>query len=444
MHQQYPTALQNTASRRWLIVMPAVFLMYMISFFDRVNIGMALPYISKELSLTTIQAGWLGGAFAWGYLFTQLIAGVLALRIGPRPLIGVSLVLFGGIAMVTGLARTFEELLAIRFLLGLAEGPIYAATSMLLAQWFIKSERGRAFGIWNLSVAAGGFLAGPVSAAVLAHYDWRAMMIIEGLPAWIFCIVWFYAIPKRLDTAKWLADNDRLAIERELADEQAGHEEKEASSWIVIFKEPSVWLLMAGFACSQIILYGLTLWLPTIFKSYSHLSGMMVGVLSGAPFVMSMFGVYYITSRSDKHGQERRWHTAIPMIVTGIALVTLSFVPEHLFALHIGLILAVGFMLKMPTPLVSSYLTEVLPLKKAVPAVGVVVGGGSFLGQFVGPLVIGYAKSLSAGFATSFGVLGLLGAIGGALIIAARPNSRTSGANACAAAAPSVAKSTQR
>ena len=75
---------KDTAKKRWLIIMPAVFVMYMISFFDRVNVGMALPYITKELTLNSVQAGWIGGAFAWGYIVTQLLAGYLALRAGPR------------------------------------------------------------------------------------------------------------------------------------------------------------------------------------------------------------------------------------------------------------------------------------------------------------------------------------------------------------------------
>jgi sugar phosphate permease len=409
----------DTGTRKWLIVMPAVFLMYMISFFDRVNIGMALPYITKELSLTSVQAGWIGGSFAWGYIVTQLLAGYLALRFGSRMLIGICLILFGGISILTGFTSTFEQLLGIRFLLGLAEGPIYAASSMLLAQWFIKSERGRAFGIWNLSVAVGGFLAGPVSAAILAHYDWRAMMIIEGLPAWGFCLVWFYAIPKSLKQAKWLSEPDREFIERNLAAEQALHKNTAVESWWMIFKEPMVWMLMIGFGSSQIILYGLTLWLPTIFKSYNQVGGMMIGVLSGAPFVMSMVGVFYITNRSDKHNQERRWHAAIPMIITGLVLIGLSQIPDSLFYVQIALIMAVGFMLKMPTPLISSYLTEILPLNKAIPAVGVVIGGGSFMGQFLGPLLVGYVKSIAVGYGPSFAALGVAGIFGGTLLILA-------------------------
>src|SRR3954468_4412088 len=94
------TITLNTGRKRWLIVLPAVFVMYTISFFDRVNVGMALPYIIKDLNLTPVEAGWIGGAFAWGYAITQLGAGYLALRFHSRQLIGLCLVLFGAAARV--------------------------------------------------------------------------------------------------------------------------------------------------------------------------------------------------------------------------------------------------------------------------------------------------------------------------------------------------------
>ncbi len=132
---------------RWVMVLPMVFVVYMLSYFDRVNIAMALPHMTSELQLTPVEAGWIGGSFAWGYALTQLMAGYFALKIGPRMLVAVCLFLFGGAAVLTGLTHSFWQVLTVRILLGCAEGPIYAATSMLLAQWFMKAERGRAFGI---------------------------------------------------------------------------------------------------------------------------------------------------------------------------------------------------------------------------------------------------------------------------------------------------------
>lgn len=248
------TEVRGVGRNRWLIVLPMTFAVYMLSYFDRVNIAMALPHMSKELGLTSVQAGWVGGAFAWGYAFTQLLAGWLSLKFGARRLVAICLLLFGGAAMLTGLAYSFWQILSVRVLLGCAEGPIYAATSMLLAQWFMKAERGRAFGIWNLGAPLGGFLAGLISGALISHYDWRVMLIAEGLPAWIFCAVWFKAIPSSLDLARWLGGEDRAFIERDLTAEQAAYAQPESDPWWTIFSEPAVWLLTIGFGLNTILL----------------------------------------------------------------------------------------------------------------------------------------------------------------------------------------------
>jgi MFS family permease len=406
----------NIGSKRWLVILPAAFLMYTISFFDRVNIGMALPYIAKELKLDSVEAGWIGAAFAWGYIVTQLGGGYLALKFGARRLIGICLVLFGAASCATGLASSFTELAAFRILLGLAEGPIYVATSMFLAQWFMKSERGRAFGLWNLAVPAGAFLAGPISGAILTHYDWRVMMMAEGLPAWIFAAIWFLAIPKSFDAANWLSEPDREIIRANLATEQATYRVPEVDPWWSIFTEPAVWFLTIGFALNGVLLYGTTLWLPTIMKSYGQLSPFAIGLYSGAPFIASMVGIWYISDHSDKHHQERRLHAAVPTALTGVFMIAAAFVPDHVFYLQIALFVILGFTLKMLNPMVFARLTEVLPMRKAVPAVAVVSGLGNFIGQFAGPLIVGYVKSASRDFFWSLLVLGMCALLGGLAI----------------------------
>ncbi|WP_051155345.1 MFS transporter [Noviherbaspirillum massiliense] len=401
---------------RWFTVLPTVFMVYMLSYFDRVNIGMALPHMTKELGLTSVQGGWIGGAFAWGYAFTQLLAGWLALKFGSRRLIAICLFLFGGAAMMTGMAHTFWEVIAVRILLGLAEGPVYAATSMLLAQWFMKAERGRAFGIWNLGAPLGGFLAGPISGAIIAHYDWRIMLVVEGLPAWLFCVILFKAIPKNLDSANWLPAQDRTLIKDTLDQEQANYKKPEVDPWWTIFSEPAVWWLTAGFGLNTILLYGITLWLPTIMKSYGQLSETMIGLFAGAPFVMTMLGIYYISRRSDRHGQERRWHAAVPTMITGLLVIAAAFVPLSLYYVQICLFILMGFTLKMLMPLVFSRLTEILPLRKAMPAVAVVSGVGNLIGQFLGPLLVGYVRSISSDYKTSLLMLGGFALLGGVAI----------------------------
>ena len=419
--------VDNSMGRsRWLVVLPMVFMVYMLAYFDRVNIGMALPHMSAELNLTPVQAGWIGGGFAWGYALTQLLAGWLALVFGPRRLIGMCLFLFGGAAMLTAFAQDFWQVLGVRILLGAAEGPVYAATSLLLAQWFIKAERGRAFGIWNLGAPLGGFLAGPISGALIAHHDWRIMLIVEGLPAWLLCLAWFKAIPSKIDTAKWLSGNDRETIQRELEREQADLRQPESDKWWTIFSELAVWWLTIGFGLNTILLYGITLWLPSIMKSYGQLSETMIGFISGAPFVMTMFGIWYICRRSDRHGMERRWHAAIPTMASGLIVIAAAMVPAPLFWIQIILFLMMGFTLKMLMPLIFARLTEILPTRKAMPAVAFVSGVGNLIGQFLGPLMVGYIRSVSSDYRMSLLFLGCCSLLGGIAIAFAKTGSEIS------------------
>ena len=207
MEQTAAQKVASSGSARWVRITLVTFLMYTISYFDRTNIGLALPSIRKELGIDAAQAGLVGGIFFWGYVITFLAGGWLVARYGARRVVLVSLICWGSAAMATGLVRTTNELLAVRLVLGVAEGPVWAAASSLTAAWFTRPERGKAFGLWTIASPLGALLAGPISGYLLAHHDWRAMMIIEGLPAWVWAAVWWSTIPKSISTTKWLTDD---------------------------------------------------------------------------------------------------------------------------------------------------------------------------------------------------------------------------------------------
>lgn len=421
--------LDSIGKARWLAVLPAVFIAYLISYFDRLNVAMALPHMAKDLHLTSVQAGWIAAVFAWGYAVTGIGGGYLALKFGPRRLIPVCLLLFGAAAMLSGGATTFLQMVAVRVLLGMAEGPINLSATLLLTQWFMKPERGRALGIFNLGAPVGALLAGPVSGILIAHFGWRVMLVAEGLPAWVLCLAWFKAIPESLDTAGWLSASDRHALKQNLEAEQAQYVKPKVDRWWTIFGEPAGWWLALGFGLAMILLYGTTLWLPTIMKSYGTLSDTEIGFLSGAPFAMSMLGIYYITRRSDKHGQERRLHAAVPTMATGILIILAALVPARLYFLQIALIIGSGFTVKMLLPLHEARFMEIFPLKKAVLAAAIFGGMGNLFGQFCGPLLVGYVRAMSPNFQPSLLILGVCGILGGLAIAASKTKAERLAAN---------------
>jgi sugar phosphate permease len=404
---------------RWMRIIPAVFLMYTISYFDRVNIGLAIPSMSKDLGLSPAQAGLAGGIFFWGYLITFLAAGWLAPRFGPRKTVFYSLLTWGFFAMLTGLVRNFNELLLVRFLLGAAEGPVWTSTAMLLAQWFLKKERARAFGLWNLCIPMGALLAGPISGFVLAHWDWRLMFVIEGLPAWIWAVVWWRAIPPALKEATWLDPIERDRVTAALAIEQAGLNPVANERWSVILRHPSVWLLLGGFSLVNMVSYGFTLWLPTALKSISTIGIAGIGLLSALPYLTAIIGLLAITRSSDRH-QERRLHAGIPMIMIGLLLLIGTIFGAQSVLLQMTAFTLMGFFLYMYLPLIFTLTTEILPQGISIPAIAFIGGVGNLFGGFVGPTMVGWLNGLTHSFTLAFSLLAICGMVGGCLVIAVR------------------------
>lgn len=402
---------------RWINILPIVFMMYTIAYFDRSNIGLALPYISKDLGLTPVQAGLISVVFTWGYAITQFLAGWLTLKLGARSVIGHALWLWGVAAVGASLVRSYEELLVARALLGLFEGPVFTATAVLLAEWFAKPERGRAFGIWNLSSPTGAFLAGPISGIILAHYDWRIMMFVEGLPAWFWMVLWWWRMPASIKQARWLPADERNALDAALAEEQSQLVSNEKSDkWWTIFMEPSVWLTLIGCTFISQLIAGYQLWLPSLLHSMSSLPIEMIGLLSGLPFLAGMLGIFLITYHSDRHGQERRWHAAIPTIITGLLLIIAMELPRNRVAMQITLLIAAGFTMKMFLPLIFTRLTETLPRAKAIIAVVFVNAVGNLLAGTLGPLIVGVIRQSTDSFDAAFLALGAGAVFGGMLL----------------------------
>src|SRR5882672_528884 len=114
-------------SLRWTRIIPVALIMYTIAFIDRTNISLALPRISRDLNLDPQQAGTVAGIFFWGYLALQIPGGHLAKYWSPKKFISVLLVAWATFAVGCGLVRTYQQLLILRLLLGVAESGVFPA-----------------------------------------------------------------------------------------------------------------------------------------------------------------------------------------------------------------------------------------------------------------------------------------------------------------------------
>src|SRR5579871_4007421 len=213
--------------QRWFRVISVAFIMYTIAFIDRTNISLALPSMVRDLHLTPTEAGNATGVFFWGYLVLQIPGGYLAEHWSAKRFVSILLVAWGLCFVSTAFVRTGEGFWWMRLLLGVAEGGVWPAVLVLLSHWFPSRERARANAFWMLCLPVAVVVSSPLSGWILGHWNWRVLLIVEGLFPFVWLAVWLGRISDYPRQAPWISKDERNYLEITLAGEAAEIERAE-------------------------------------------------------------------------------------------------------------------------------------------------------------------------------------------------------------------------
>jgi len=160
-----------------------------------------LPYIRDDLSLTYTQAGWLVSANSLAYGISQLPAGWLADRIGPRIVLTIGVGGVGVAGLLIGLAPTYVMLALFLVLLGMVGGGYHPAAAPLVSASVEAKNRGRALGLHQVGGSGSFFLAPLIAAGIASTFGWRGTFLAVCVPSIAFGIV-FYILLGRLGYSK--------------------------------------------------------------------------------------------------------------------------------------------------------------------------------------------------------------------------------------------------
>src|ERR1700757_4393330 len=150
-------------------LLPFLFLLYVIAFIDRINIGFAALTMNKELAITSQQFGFAAGIFFFGYFLFEVPSNLLLQKIGARIWITRILVTWGVLASLTGFVHTIHQLYIVRFLLGLAEAGYFPGIVLYLTYWFRQRERAQAVALFLTGLPATSIVGAPISGLILDH-----------------------------------------------------------------------------------------------------------------------------------------------------------------------------------------------------------------------------------------------------------------------------------
>ncbi len=255
-------AIPSAAGRvRWLIIFLA-FLGTTISYIDRANLGVAMPYLQRDLGLRPSTAGLVMGAFFWTYALGQLPSGWFVDRVGPRVAYTLAVVWWSSFTAATALARGFASLFGVRLLLGAGEAPAYPANAKVVSEWFPPAERAFATSIFDSGARVGPALALPLVSTVVAHFGWRASFLATGALGLAWALVWF-RVYRHPSQHPWVGKAERAHILVDANRSVPAHPEGRPIRWRDLFRYRTVWGLMLGFFCLSFVIYFFITWFPS-------------------------------------------------------------------------------------------------------------------------------------------------------------------------------------
>jgi MFS transporter, ACS family, tartrate transporter len=382
----------NTIQKMRLRILPFVFLLFVIAQLDRNNIGFAALTMNKELAISSQQYGLLFGIFFFGYFLFEIPSNLLLHKIGARVWIARILISWGIVAMLTGFVRSVHQLYVVRFVLGLAEAGYFPGIVLYLTYWFPRREQARAFALLVMANPVATILGAPVSALILDHVhwlgvsSWRWLLVLEGAPAIVCGVLTYFLLSNRPDEAKFLSADEKAQIGEELGREEHQKLEEHQYSVFQVLAGGRAWHLVLIYVGMMIGQYALTSWSPQLVRSLSaRYSNSMIGLLVGIPYLAGLAAMILVSRSSDRK-LERRYHTAIPALTGGLALLLLGTTRSPFYSVILLTFLAIGIysfygpFWALPCEFLTGF--------SAAAGIALVNSVGN-LGGFVGPYMIG-------------------------------------------------------
>jgi len=296
--------LRRKVARR---VLPLVFLLYIVAYLDRANVGFAKLRMAGELNFSEAVFGLGFGIFFVGYLILEIPGALLVEHWSARKWFARILISWGLISALTAMVRTPMQFYIARFLLGVAEAGFFPGIIVYFTHWFISADRARALSGLVMAVPFSLALGAPVSALLLdvnwlGMHGWRWLFIVEGLPALLLGVITLLYMNDRPRDASWLTPEERDHLEQMLAAEAHVKEAAGRTTVWQALRLRNVWLLALGIFATNTGGYALGFWLPTTVKNLSGHSDRAALFYSGLYYTCGMFGVFASGQSSDRSG----------------------------------------------------------------------------------------------------------------------------------------------
>jgi MFS family permease len=411
--------------------MPYLLLLYLIAYIDRTNVGVAKLHMQGDLGFTDAIIGFGAGIFFIGYFVLEIPGTLIVERWSARKWIARIMISWGFVAILMGFIgmpflnflTPVQQFYSLRFILGLAEAGFFPGVIIYLSHWFRYEDRAKAKARFMIGIPIATVIGIPLSRAILEHITWyglagwRWVYILEGIPAVIFGVVTIFYLTDRPHQARWLPEDEKRWIIDQLERERQEKLSRGNVSLVQGFKHPQVILLLTIYFFAVTGNYGLTFFLPSITERMSGMSVTWRTIVTTLPYVCCTIAIL-ICGRTSDRMQERRWHTAVPILASAVGMAISVLVGDYA-ALVIAALCLAG-LAPAAWPSFWSLPSALLTGSAAAGAVGLINSVGN-LGGFVGPYAVGFLRTSTGSFNAGVWFLAACSLLAGILAIFLKP-----------------------
>ena len=312
--------IEKATMRRVLLrLVPFLMVCYFFALLDRVNIGFAALQMNKDLGLTPTMFGFAASLFFVSYFLVEVPSNLALQKVGARRWIARIMISWGLVTACMAFVVGPYSLYATRFILGAAEAGFFPGAILYLTYWLPAQYRARILATFTVSIPLATFLGSPLSVSLLeldGVFDlrgWQWLFIMQGMPTILLGVACLFVLTDRPAQASWLTAEQREWLTGRMEAEAAvrkpvGH----LSLWQLATNK---YFLVMALVCSGASATGsvLSVWQPQLLKSFG-LSNLQTGFINAIPYGIATV-LMVLWGRHSDSTNERRWHTAIPLLL---------------------------------------------------------------------------------------------------------------------------------
>ncbi|QBE61921.1 MFS transporter [Pseudoduganella lutea] len=280
-------APDDTVPFKAWIILALLTIESILGIIDRQSISALKTTLMAEFGTDNAGYSMLVNAFLIPYALFYPVCGALVDRYGTRRTLSTFVILWSSATLLCGVARSLEEMIVYRAIIGAAEAGLLPASMMALVIWFPKAKIGTAGSLRSALQSAGPIICTPLIVWITLQTSWHYAFILPGAIGIFFGIAWFFA------------DRNPPAYR-----DRAGAPKVKARA-LDILRHPALWGILLARVVSDPLWFFLNYWQAGYLQEKMGLTLKEIGYLLWiAPLVASiiMVGIGIFSDRLVKRG----------------------------------------------------------------------------------------------------------------------------------------------